>query len=63
MPLEKFEIPTPVGEQILQTLKDLLREPVPPFSVLGIDVIIHGGQVQRIETKKEVKIAVPKEVI
>jgi len=63
MPLEKFEIPTPVWEQILQALKDLLREPVPPFSVLGIDVIVHDGKVQRIETKKEVKIAVPKEVV
>lgn len=63
MSAENFEIPTFVWEHIMRAFVDLFKGPLPPFSVLGIDVIIHDGRVQRIETKKEAKIAVPKEVV
>ena len=59
--LKKRSEDTKIWEKVLPELKELLKEPIPPYSVIGVELIIHAGNICRIRTKKEVQVAVQKE--
>jgi hypothetical protein len=47
-----------VLEQAQAALADLVKEPLPSYGYLGLDIIIHAGKVIRIKTNRENQIQV-----
>ena len=58
MKSNELRVPVHIWEQVLSVLSDLLKEPVPPYSVLGVEFVVHGGEIRRIKTKREIQVVV-----
>jgi hypothetical protein len=35
-------------------MKELLSEPLPPYSTLGLQITVHGGTIRRVKTTREI---------
>ena len=58
MPNKQNEISAHVLKQIQLSLHELLREPLQPYSIIGLEIHVHDGSVKRIKTKRESQIAI-----
>jgi hypothetical protein len=52
----EMQVPAAVWDKVQMAMRDLLKDPLPPYSVLGIDVVVHDGTIKRIKTRREVQI-------
>ena len=58
---DKKEVSSLVREQVHNVLNDLLNEPIPPYAVLGVELVVHAGLIKRIKTKREIQIEAKEE--
>jgi hypothetical protein len=51
-------IQTNILKQIQVTLYELLKDPLQPYCIIGVEIHIHDGFIKRIKTKKETQFAI-----
>jgi hypothetical protein len=47
-----------VWEQVQAAMRDLLTEPLPPYSTLGLQITVHDGTIRRLKPTREIQTEV-----